>query len=135
MAISRVIEYASLDDLLLDPKNVYYHALYSEILYEQDGTDTAIGYLRDIISEIGEDAILISAITTAYFKSGQIKEFQTYLKKVQAMPKKDEGFYEFLVAAAKLEGREDDFIQLSRDLLKLNSGNLRVRMELGELLT
>lgn len=120
--------------LLLDPKNVYYHALYSEILYEQDGTDTAIGYLRDIISEIGEDPILISAITTAYFKSGQIKEFQAYLKKVLAMPKKDEAFYEFLIAAAKLEGRKDDYIQLSRDLLKLNPGNLRVRMELGELL-
>ncbi|MBC7428429.1 MAG: tetratricopeptide repeat protein [Bacteriovorax sp.] len=120
--------------LLLDPKNVNYHALYSEILYEQDGTDTAIGYLRDIISEIGEDPILISAITTAYFKSGQIKEFQAYYKKVQAMPKKDEGFYEFLIAAAKLEGRKEDYIQASRDLLKLNPGNLRVRMDLGVLL-
>jgi len=120
--------------LLLDPKNVNYHALYSEILYEQDGTDTAIGYLRDIISEIGEDPILISAIATAYFKSGQIKEFQAAYKKVQALPKKDEAFYEFLIAAVKLEGRKDEFIQHSRDLLRLNSGNLRVRMELGELL-
>jgi tetratricopeptide (TPR) repeat protein len=120
--------------LLLDPKNVNYHALYSEILYEQDGTDTAIGYLRDIISEIGEDPILISAIATAYFKSGQIKEFQAAYKKVQNLPKKDEGFYEFLIAAVKLEGRKDEFIQHSRDLLRLNSGNLRVRMELGELL-
>ncbi|MBC7712106.1 MAG: tetratricopeptide repeat protein [Rhizobacter sp.] len=120
--------------LLLDPKNVNYHALYSEILYEQDGTDTAIGYLRDIISEIGEDPILISAITTAYFKSGQLKEFQAYYKKVQSMPKKDEAFYEFLAAAAKLEGRKEDYVQSSRDLLKLNPGNLRVRMELGALL-
>lgn len=120
--------------LLLDPKNVNYHALYSEILYEQDGTDTAIGYLRDIMSEIGEDPILISAIATAYFKSGQIKEFQAAYKKVQNLPKKDEAFYEFLIAAVKLEGRKDEFIQHSRDLLKLNSGNLRVRMELGELL-
>lgn len=120
--------------LLLDPKNVQYHALYSEILYEQDGTDTAIGYLRDIISEIGEDPVLISAIATAYFKSGQIKEFQAAYKKVQALPKKDEGFYEFLITAAKLEGRKDDYIQHSRDLLKLNPGNLRVRMDLGELL-
>lgn len=119
--------------LLLDPKNVNYHALYSEILYEQDGTDTAIGYLRDIISEIGDDPILISAIATAYFKSGQIKEFQSAYKKVKNLPKKDESFYEFLIAAAKLEGRKDEFIQYSRDLLKLNPGKLRVRMELGEL--
>jgi tetratricopeptide (TPR) repeat protein len=119
--------------LLLDPKNVNYHALYSEILYEQDGTDTAIGYLRDTISEIGEDPILISAIATAYFKSGQIKEFQAYYKKVQSMPKKDEGFYEFLIAAAKLEGRKEDFIQSCHDLLKLNPGNLKIRMDLGSL--
>ena len=120
--------------LLLDPKNVYYHALYSEILYEQDGTDPAIGYLRDIISELGEDPVLVSAITAAYFKSGQIKEFQAYYKKVQDMPKKDEAFYEVLIAAAKLEGRKDEYINHSRDLLKLNPGNLKVRMDLGELL-
>ena len=120
--------------LLLDPKNVNYHALYSEILYEQDGTDTAIGYLRDIISEIGEDPVLVSAIATAYFRSGQLKEFQSYYKKVQALPKKDEAFYEVLISAAKLEGRKDEYVQHSRDLLKLNPGNLKVRMELGELL-
>ncbi len=120
--------------LLLDPKNPKYHALYSEILYEQDGTDTAIGYLRDIISELGEDPILISAIATAYFKSGQINEFKAAYKKVQDLPKKDESFYEFLISAVKLEGRKDEFIQHSRDLLKLNPGNLKVRMEMGELL-
>ncbi len=120
--------------LQLDPKNVYYHALYAEILYEQDGTDTAIGYLRDIISEQGEDPVLVAAITTAYFRSGQIKEFQAYYKKVQSMPKKDEAFYEVLIAAAKLEGRKDEYITHCRDLLKLNPGNLKVRMDLGELL-
>lgn len=118
--------------LLLDPKNVNYLALNAEILYEQDGTDTAIGYLRDVISEVGEDPILISSIAAAYFKSGQIKEFQSYYKKVQAMPKKDEGFYDFLRSGAKLDGRKDEYIQHSKDLLKLNPGNLKVRMELGE---
>lgn len=120
--------------LLLDPKNVDYHALYSEILYEQDGTDTAIGYLRDIISELGEDPVLISAIATAYYKSGQIKEFDTYYKKVQNLSKKDEGFYIFLISAAKLGGRINEYIQYSRELLKLNPGNLKVRMDFGELL-
>lgn len=120
--------------LLLDPKNVNYLALYAEILYEQDGTDTAIGYLRDVITEIGEDPVLISSIASAYFKSGQIKEFQSYYKKVQGMAKKDEGFYEFLRSAAKLEGRIDEYITHTRDLLKLNPGNLKARMELGEVL-
>lgn len=118
----------------LDPKNVEYLALYSEILYEQDGTDTAIGYLRDIISELGEDPILISSIATIYYKSGQLKEFQNFYKKVLAMPKKDQGLYEFLISAAKLEDRQDEIITYSRELLKLNPGNLKVRMDLGETL-
>lgn len=118
--------------IVLDPKNVDYLSLNAEIMYEQDGTDTAIGYLRDIISEFGEDPVLVSAIASTYYKSGQIKEFQAYYKKVQELPKKDERLYEFLISAAKLEGRKDEYVTYSRELLKLNPGNLRVRMNLGE---
>ena len=120
--------------LLLDPKNPQYLALYSEILFEQDNTDTAIGYLRDSISEIGEDPTLVSAIAILYYKSGQLKEFQNYYKRISELPKKDEAFYEFLIYAAKLEDKKEDFISYSRELLKLNPGNLKVRLELGEFL-
>lgn len=119
--------------IMLDPTNKSYHALYSEILYEQDGADTAIGYLRDIISERGEDPELIGAITAYYFKSGQLKEFQKYYEKVQAMPKKNDALYELLIKSAELEGRKDEFIKHSKDLIKLNPGNLRARMHLGEI--
>lgn len=118
--------------LVLDPKNVNYLATYSDILFEQDNTDTAIGYLRDAISEIGEDPKLISAIALLYYRSGQIKEFQSYYKKVQAMPKKDEAFYEFLVKASKLEDSKADYVKYCQELLKLNPGNLQIRLELGE---
>ncbi len=120
--------------ITLDPKNTDYLALNSEILFEQDNTDTAIGYLRDLISEMGEDPKLISAIATYYFKSGQQKEFQKYYKRIQEMPKKDEGFYEFLMYASRLEERRDDYIKYARELLKLNPGNLKVKIELGEYL-
>ena len=118
--------------LLLDPKNSEYLALNAEILFEQDNTDTAIGYLRDAISDQGEDAKLISSIAKLYYRSGQIKEFQSYYKRIQEMPKKDEEFYEFLIYAAKLEEKKEDVINYSRELLKLNPGNLKVRQELGE---
>lgn len=120
--------------LLLDPKNPDYLAINAEILFEQDNTDTALGYLRDAIAEIGEEPKLISTIATLYYKSGQIKEFQDYYKRIQEMPKKDEAFYEFLIYAAKLEEKNDDVINYSRELLKLNPGNLKVRLDLGELL-
>lgn len=118
--------------IFLDPKNTNYLALNSEILYEQDGTDTAIGYLRDIIGDEGEDPILVSTIAMTYYKSGQIKEFQMYYKKVQDLPKKDERLYEFLISAAKLETRKDEYVIYSKEVLKLNPGNLKVRMDLGE---
>lgn len=120
--------------ILLDPKNVDYLATNAEILFEQDNTDTAIGYLRDTISEIGEQPKLLSTIASFYYKSGQIKEFNNYYKRIQELPKKDEGFYEFLIYAAKLEEKSDDYIKYSRELLKLNSGNLKVRLDLGEFL-
>ena len=118
--------------LVLDPKNTEYLATNAEILFEQDNTDTAIGYLRDAISDIGEDPRLVSAIATLYYKSGQIKDFQIYYKRIQDAPKKDEHFYEFLMYAAKMEEKTEDFINYSRELLKLNPGNLKVRLELGE---
>lgn len=118
--------------LLLDPKNPDYLSANAEILFEQDNTDTAIGYLRDAISEIGEDPKLISSIATLYYRSGQSKEFLKYLKQIQEMPKKDETFYEFLIYASRLEEKNDDYINYSRELLKLNPGNLKARLELGE---
>lgn len=120
--------------LVLDPKNPEYLAMNAEILFEQDNTDTAIGYLRDIISEYGEDPKLLSTIASFYYKSGQIKEFNNYYKRIQSLPKKDEDFYQFLIYAAKLEEKNDDYLTYSRELLKLNPGNLKVRLELGEFL-
>ncbi len=120
--------------LLLDPKNPDYLVMNSEILYEQDNADTALGYLRDAISEIGEDPKLLSAIAIIYYKSGQIKDFTNYYKRILALPKKDETFFEFLIYAAKLEEKNDDYINYSREILKLNPGNLKVHLELGEFL-
>jgi tetratricopeptide (TPR) repeat protein len=118
--------------ILLDPQNPEYLSLNAEIIFEQDNTDTAIGYLRDTISEMGEDPKLLSSIASFYYKSGQIKEFNNYYKRVQELPKKDEAFYEFLIYAARLEEKTSDYINYSRELLKLNPGNLKVRLDLGE---
>lgn len=118
--------------LLLDPKNADYLSTNAEILFEQDNTDTAIGYLRDAISEVGEDPKLLSTIAALYYKSGQLKDFQNYYKKIEQMPKKDETFFEFLIYATKLEDKKDDYINYSRELLRLNPGNLKIRLDLGE---
>ncbi len=120
--------------IILDPKNPDYLATNAEIMFEQDNTDTAIGYLRDSITEVGESPRLLSAIATLYYKSGQAKEFQSYYKRIQELPTKEEGFYEFLIYASKLEERNEDYINYSHELLKLNPGDLKVRLDLGEVL-
>lgn len=118
--------------ITLDPKNVEYISLQAQILADQDNADIALGYLRDSISELGESPLLISTIAKIYYSSGQIKEFQSYYKKILAMPKKDENFFEFLIYAAKLEENKVDFTNYAKELLKINPGNLSLQMELAE---
>lgn len=120
------------DALFLDPKNTEYISLYAQIINEQDNADTAIGYLRDVINEMGEDPKLLSTITEIYFRSGQLKEFKTYYSRVQNLPKKDEGFYEYLISASRLDESYDEFEKYSKELLKINPGNLKVKMNLAE---
>lgn len=119
--------------ILLDPVNSKYHALYSEILFEVDGEDTAIGYIRDLLSEAThEDPILLATIATYYYKTGQFKEFERYYDKLKAMPKKNTLIYEVLLKSALLENRVNDFIKYSKELLEANPGNLSAKMKLGE---
>jgi tetratricopeptide (TPR) repeat protein len=121
--------------MILDPKNTDYISLYAQILNDQDNADTAIGYLRDVINERGEDSKLLSTIASIYFKTGQLNEFKYNYKKIQQMPKKDEGFYEFLISAAKMEESYADFELYSKELLKINPGNLKIKMTYAEFLT
>jgi tetratricopeptide (TPR) repeat protein len=120
------------DAMTLDPKNTEYLSLYAQILQEQDNADVAIGYLRDVISDIGEDPKLLSTITAIYFKTGQLNEFKMYYKKIQQLPKKDESFYEYLASAALLDNSYEEFEQYSKEIIKINPGNLRARMNLAE---
>lgn len=120
------------DAMILDPKNTDYLSLYAQILQEQDNADVAIGYLRDVISDIGEDPKLLSTITAIYFKTGQLNEFKMYYKKIQQLPKKDENFYEYLASAALLDDSLEEFEQYSKEIIKINPGNLKARMNLAE---
>jgi tetratricopeptide (TPR) repeat protein len=75
---------------------------------------------------------LLSTITAIYFKTGQLNEFKMYYKKIQQLPKKDESFYEYLASAALLDNSYEEFEQYSKEIIKINPGNLRARMNLAE---
>lgn len=118
----------------LDPRNIEYRLLYSEILYEKDAPEVAIGYLRDLIYDLGEDHRILSSIAIYYSRSGQIKEFEFYLKKVINQGKKDEDFYRYMIKLNKLNDNVNEVVFNTNELLKLNPGDLKARMEFGEYL-
>lgn len=118
----------------LDPKNVAYHVLNAEIMYEKDSPEVAIGYIRDLMSENGEDPRYMSTIAIFYSRSGQIKDFEFYYKKVVSQGKRDEDFYRYMIRLNKLNDNVNDVISNTNELLKLNPGDLKTRMEFGEYL-
>ncbi|TDJ08804.1 MAG: tetratricopeptide repeat protein [Deltaproteobacteria bacterium] len=118
----------------LDPRNTEYRALWAKILYELDSAETAIGYLRDVLELDKDNPKVLGDIAIYYYKSGQQQNFEEIKEKIERSPRKDEGLYQFLVDAAKLEDRVDDVIKYTIELIKLNPGDLKARMTLGEYL-
>jgi tetratricopeptide (TPR) repeat protein len=118
----------------LDPRNTDYRAEWAKILYELDSAETAIGYLRDVLELDKDNPKIMGDIAIYYYKSGQQQNFEEMKEKIESSPRKDEGLFQFLVEAAKLEDRVDDVIKNSIELIKLNPGDLKARMTLGEYL-
>lgn len=118
----------------LDPVNVFYHAIYAQILYEMESADTAIGYLRKILDTNPDNPKVIGDIGIYYFRVGKIKEFEDYKKRLEALRNRDESFYEFLISASRLRGNDNDVVQYSKELIRVNPGDLEARMSLGSYL-
>jgi tetratricopeptide (TPR) repeat protein len=117
----------------LDPAKIEYRVAYSDILYEIDGSDTAIGYLYDILTDFPDNPKLLSQIGIFFYRSGQLKSFENIKEKLHELPTKDTTLYEFLIEAAKLDDKENDEIKYSRKLIELNPGDLNTRLNLGKL--
>ncbi|MBI2521455.1 MAG: tetratricopeptide repeat protein [Bdellovibrio sp.] len=120
------------ESLALDPDNVDYVALNAEILYEEKGADTAIGYLREQLEKHLEDPKLIGEIAKYYYRSGQTKFFDQYKEKMESLVNKDAGFYLFLIDASRKEDKFEEVVAYSKELLKIDPGNLATRMQLSE---
>ncbi|MEI8347809.1 MAG: tetratricopeptide repeat protein, partial [Pseudomonadota bacterium] len=126
MALSKAIA--------LNPEAIEYHSLYAKILFEVESTDAAIGYLRNLESKFIDNSHIIGDIATFYHRSGQLKQFEEYKKKVQELLVPDVNLYIFLTDVSKREGAVDDYIRYTNELLKLTPGDLTIRMNLGEFL-
>ncbi len=118
----------------LDPENIQYKSLWAKILYELEGADTAIGYIRDLLEKNQNHPKLLGDIAIYYYRSGQLKDFEEYQEKISNLPEKDESFYEFLIESSKINENLEDVINYTKELIKVNQGDLQSRMALGEML-
>lgn len=123
-----------LEAISLNPTNVYYHSIYASILYETQTSDTAIGYLRGILEQNEDHPKILGDIAIYYYRLGKINEFEEYKKRIEELNIRDTSFYEFLVESSRLRGEEEAVVDYSRELIKVNPGDLEVRMDLGQYL-
>src|SRR5690606_24349166 len=120
--------------LTLDPSNVTYQTLYAQVLYDQDGADTAIGYLRDILESNKDSPQILGEIAKYYYKSGQVKEFNLYRERVEKLGTKDENFYRFMIYASEINQQPDKVLEYGQELVKINPGDVLTYMKIGEYL-
>ncbi len=117
----------------LDPSDVDYRVSYADILYETDSSSAAIGYLYDVLKDFPDNAKILSAIGIYYYRSGQIKMFNSTKEKLLSIPDQDPALFEFLVKAAKIDQKYEDVIKYANKLIELNPGDLQTRMFLGQI--
>lgn len=117
----------------LDPTNILYRVSYSEILYELEGSDAAIGYLYDVLQDFPDNPKLLSQIGIFYYRSGQQKSYDNVKEKLTKLPHRDTSLHEFLIEAAKLDGKNEIVVEQSKKIIQLNPGDLKTRLALGKI--
>ncbi|EQC47948.1 tetratricopeptide repeat protein [Bacteriovorax sp. BSW11_IV] len=119
--------------MLLDPREVRYRTLYARILAETEGPETAISYLLDLLDSHPDNPRLIGDIAYYYYQVQKFDDYNSYLKKLQNLTIKSPEFYRSMIKSAKLDGRTEDMISNTEELLKIEPGDLESRLEVAEL--
>ena len=115
----------------LNPSNPNYVVLYSKILYELNGVDMAIGYLRDQQKNFPNVPIIISQIAQFYYMSGLQKDFERYKEILLSKFSFEPTFFEFLIKEARREGNTKKIEEYSQKYLKFDGSNLDITFNLG----
>ncbi|MFL5782984.1 MAG: tetratricopeptide repeat protein, partial [Bacteriovoracaceae bacterium] len=118
----------------LDPVKPDYRISYARLLYETEDDQAAVGYLIGLMNDFGENPKILGEIATLYYKSGKLKDFTDYKKKLEQLPTRDKALYEFLIKAAVLDERYSEVPVLVEELLKIEPGDLEAMMTAGKVL-
>ncbi len=115
-----------------DPSNLDYRILYSKIKKEEDGVETAIGYLRSIKKNFLEHTKIKNQIAVFYYESGQINSFEDLIKEVVIDDKENADFYLYMMNAASIEENDSLAISYAKKYMLVNPGNHEVGIELSK---
>lgn len=118
----------------LDPVNADYRIAYSDIIYETQDDQAAVGYLLGLLNEFGENPKFLSEIAIFYFRAGKVKDYLDFRKKLESLPYKDKALYEFLIKAALLDERFKEIPPLVEKLVLIEPGDLEAMMTAGRVL-
>ncbi len=118
----------------LDPVNPDYRIAYARLLYETQDDLAAIGYLLSLKEDFGENPKVMSEIAIFYYRSGKVKDFQDYKKRLEKEHGTDKILYEFLIKAALMDERFDEVPVLVEKLLTKEPGDLEQMMTAGRVL-
>jgi len=116
----------------LNPNNPGYYALYAQVLYELNGPEMAIGYLRDQLNNFPKSSVLFSKIAQFYYNSGLQKDYQRYKSILLESADFEPSFYEFLIKEARREGDTQKIIEYSKRYLEFDGSNLEIMFNLGK---
>lgn len=119
----------------LDPRNIDYKVMYSKVLFEENGLETAIGYLRSQLENFRDHPKLLGQMAVFYYRDQSIKEYKEYKERLERLSKKDESLYRFLVNSAELEKNYKSLIKSAESLVLVAPGDLESRMKLANAYT
>lgn len=117
-----------------DPQNVEYRILYARILYDLDGADITIGYLRDLLDNFPDHPLILSSIAIYYYRNGQLVEYDKYKREADRHLKKTAVLYEYLLKSALITEEREEIIKYAKELLKIRPGKLEVQLLLAKYL-
>jgi len=120
--------------LFLEPKEMRNHILYSKILYELEGIDTAIGYLRHLLKSNPNNIELLSGIAIFYYKDGKLKDFKEMKADIEKLNLTDPNFYRFLIKSARISDNNGELIKHSYKLAEYEPSDIKNKVELGQYL-
>ena len=116
----------------LNPNNPSYIATYSRVLYELNGPDMAIGYLRDKLNEFPKSTKLYSMIAQFYYNSGLQKDYLRYRDLLFNQTTFEPSFYEFLIKEPGEKAIQKKLWNTLKKYLKFDGSNLDILFDLGK---